>query len=85
MSACVPVSLADVLELVGDEAGEQRAHTASPDEGFCHSSHPHVDVAGCSIQLQEPGRQACVVQNLSQLCLVAGLGQPTELTPRVVA
>ena len=85
MSACVPVSLTDFLELVGDEAGEQRAHTTSVDEGFCSASHPHVDVAGRSVQLQEPSRQVHVVQYLSQLCLVAWLGQPTVLTPRVVA
>ena len=85
MPACIPVSLTAFLELVGDEAGEQRANTASLDEGFRSASHPHIDVAGCSVQLQEPCRQVCVVQYLSQLCLIAWLGQPTVLTPLVVA
>lgn len=80
-----PVSLADFLELGGDEAGKQRTHAAITDERLGHAGQPHVDVVGGAVQRQQPAGQVGVVQDLAQLPQVSGLRQAAELAPRVVA
>lgn len=65
-----PVSLADPLELGGDEAGEERPDAAPVYEGFSHAPHPHVNVSWGAVELQQSAGQVFVVQNYSQLSLV---------------
>lgn len=72
------------MELGGDHAGKQRPHAAARDKGFSHAPHPNIYVGGRTVQLQQAAGQVAVVQDLSELGLVAGLGQVTELAPCAV-
>lgn len=80
-----PVTLADLLELCCNKAGEQRPHTAATDKRLCNASHPDVDVVGRTVELQQPAGQVCVIQDPSELRLVPGLRQATQLAIGVVA
>lgn len=81
---CLPVALADLLELHRDEAGKQRSHTAAADEGLCHTSQPDVNVVRGTVELQQPAGQVRIIHDTAEFRLVPGLRQAADLAPGVV-
>lgn len=80
----VPVALADLLELHRDEAGKQRPHAATADEGLCHTSQPNVNIVRGTVELQQPAGQVRIIHDTGEFRLVLGLRQAADLAPGIV-
>lgn len=81
----LPVSLADLLELGGNDTGEHRPDSASGDERFGDTSHPEVDVFRDAIELDEFPCQIWVIQHRPQFIDVTGGRQAAKPPPRIIA
>lgn len=53
MPYAVPVSLANLLELGGNQAGEQGSDPPARDKRLGYSSQPHVNVVRCLVEVQK--------------------------------
>lgn len=60
-----PVALADLLELLCNETGEQRSHTASSHWRFWKTCHPNINVVGRLVEVQQLFGQGSIPQNIS--------------------
>lgn len=81
----VPVSLADPLELGGNDTGEHRPDSTSGNKRFCNACCPKVDVIGTAIKLDEFTCQICVIQHRPQFSYIPGCGQAAKPPPCVIA
>lgn len=61
----VPVALANLLELGGNQAGEQGSDPSPGNKGLSYSSQPHVDVVRCLVEAQQLVRHGPAVHYCS--------------------
>lgn len=63
----LPVSIADPLELLAQEAGQERPHSASFYQGLSNGPYPDVNVVRGLVEIQQLAGQPLVPQHSTQL------------------
>lgn len=85
VESLLPVSLADLLELGGNDTGEHWPDSASGDKRFSNASCPKVDVFGRAVKLEEFTCKNGVIQHTCQFIDIPGCGQAAKSAPSVIA
>lgn len=61
----VPVALANLLKLGGNQAGVQGSDPSPGNKWLSYSSQPHIDVVRCPVEAQQLLRHDRAVHNCS--------------------
>lgn len=80
----LPVSIANLLELFPQEAGQERPHPAPFYQGLRDAPNPEVYVARGPVEIQQLLSQHLVLQHGTQLCQCLGLPEVAEASPGVI-